>query len=480
MPESKVVKDSVKLMSGTMVARLAGLVRGLGVPFFLAEAAHYGLWQLVLVVWQYGMYLHLGSFEFLNRELPGLEIQYQKERRARLLSDGFWGTILVGLIAAICVAAWPVPAGENSFPGRRFIAFIAAIGVVMLQVVSFHILCFRSTSQFGRVSLVSVGMALLGLPLGLGGAWLWGIRGLVCGVVLSISVVACSGFFWNSFPALRFSLAGFWKQAKNGLPLSLVTSLIGILPTIGTVVSASMLGLEEAGYLGIAVLLGSLSVMLPQTIGTVMYPRFLKVVAAGRDKVVVSDMFRLLIKNVSILTPIVICCGAVVVTPVLQHLLPQYEQSIPLCFSLLGSSFFYSFTLVMMFPAKALHLHGALTRILVVGVAVAATSAIITVSLGGGILPMAIALMVANGLIGTATLVGGMIMAGGRGYNLAGSIGATYLPGIMMGALTFLLIKLPLDPGTTAGDFGMAGLRLVIFLAITTPFAWSNLKGLRR
>jgi len=66
-----IAKDSAKFLIGNFVVLFIGALRGLVFPKIVAPD-DYGLWRLVFVAWQFGMFLHLGSFAYLNRELPGL------------------------------------------------------------------------------------------------------------------------------------------------------------------------------------------------------------------------------------------------------------------------------------------------------------------------------------------------------------------------------------------------------------------------
>jgi len=56
------------VLAGNLGVQLVGLVRGILIPL-LVTPPQYGMWRLVLIVWQYGAYMHLGSFALLNREL---------------------------------------------------------------------------------------------------------------------------------------------------------------------------------------------------------------------------------------------------------------------------------------------------------------------------------------------------------------------------------------------------------------------------
>ena len=62
--------DLGKVLAGDVGGQIVALVRGVAVPLLITPA-RYGLWRILLLVWQYGVYLNLGSFELLNRDLPG-------------------------------------------------------------------------------------------------------------------------------------------------------------------------------------------------------------------------------------------------------------------------------------------------------------------------------------------------------------------------------------------------------------------------
>jgi hypothetical protein len=121
--------DLGKILTGSVGNQTVGIVRGMVVPL-LVTPARYGLWRIILLVWQYGTYLHLGSFAALNRELPGLLATGEHERLSRMRQTAFWGTMALTSLVAIGILAYSLTPAAGDDPQRLWALRISAFGLI--------------------------------------------------------------------------------------------------------------------------------------------------------------------------------------------------------------------------------------------------------------------------------------------------------------------------------------------------------------
>ena len=192
--KQQISRDSALLLVGTMAGQVIGLGRGLIVPQ-LVSPAQYGLWRLIKLIWQYGFYLHLGSMPTLNRELPGLAAKDRWDDYKRMRRTGLWGTLLVTVLGTCLGIGWTYTAWAPESTVELWAIRLAFLGIVAQQLVNYQQTMFRVRSEFGLLTVTDVAKALLGAVLMVWLGYLWGVRGLVWGMVLALGIVAFASFF---------------------------------------------------------------------------------------------------------------------------------------------------------------------------------------------------------------------------------------------------------------------------------------------
>jgi O-antigen/teichoic acid export membrane protein len=343
----------------------------------LVTPARYGLWRIVLLVWQYGAYLNLGSFALLNRELPGLLATGQQERLSQMRQTAFWGTMAVASLVAIGIVTYSLIPAAGDDPQRLWALRISAFGLIAQLVMMYVQVDHRVHSRFGRLSLLVFLQGLAGLFIMIPLAFAAGVPGLTGGLLLATILATVSLGRRDAFEPPALDLGGFFRQVKQGIPLSSVPFLNSAIAGVGQIVTASLLGLESAGYYGLGAMIGTIVYSVPRALGSVLYPRYLESYATAGGSEQTGTLIRSSLQVVSISSTLAACGAAIVLAPFFEHIVPKYLPAAGATYALIAMMPFVSHALVLQNALLAGRLH---RRIIILQVIFVALSAVLSLS----------------------------------------------------------------------------------------------------
>ncbi len=321
------IRDALHVLGGTVGAQVIGVVKGLVLPL-LVSPAQFGAWRVVQLIWQYGFYLHLGSFAIVNRELPGLLAGGRDAEAADERTNALWGTLAVTGLAALAVAGAALAGGSWLGEAGPFAIGLAAAGLLVQQVGTYEACVFRSRAEFGRMSVAALAASVLGLALSVALAPRFGVDGLVAGTV--VGMLASTVVFARAagFDRPRLRLPKFAAQAREGFALGVVPMLVTGLTTVAHGVCATIFDAERTGYLGIGAMMGSAVLAVPNALGMALYPRLLTQLARSAEPGTVGPLLRRSLRVASVASVAAVCGGIVLLDPLLEHVLPAYRPGL--------------------------------------------------------------------------------------------------------------------------------------------------------
>ncbi len=355
----KIARDSAYMLAGSLAGQAFGLLRGLIIPA-LFSPAQYGMWRNIKLIWQYGLYLHLGSMPTLNRELPGLAATERWEEHDRQRRAGLWGGLFVTTIAIALVLLATLGDWMPASPGDAWAVRIAVLGLLAQQFQTYQQMIFRVRSEFGLLTLTDVAKGLLGLLLVVGLGWLWGVLGMVLGFVGALSAVAVASFFRVPYDRPQLPDGVFAGQIRQGLPLMSISFLAVAIDTSGQVITND-LNLTQAGYFGIALMFGSMIYALPKVLNKVLYPRFLAAFArGGGSRKETGALMRLSLRLTAVTAAPAAAVGALVAGPFFTLWYTRYEPALPVAYVLILSMTVVSLRYAVQNALIAIRRHNAL------------------------------------------------------------------------------------------------------------------------
>ncbi len=278
------IQESAVYGTGTLLSQVIAAVRGLIIASLLGPAS-YGLWKSVQVVLDWLSYTHAGVLHGMARSIPisrqsGNADEENASRGTGLIvaviSSVLAGGVLVAVTSHSTTVSWGVWIG------------IAAL-LLLTQLFRFiHMICLAE-GRFAVLSSANLLMALLsllfmlwwvpkygvyGVLLGLGGGYLGAI---FLGFARSIYLVSWGGFSFSQ-TAKRLAFAGF--------PFMAVDGLFVVWQRLDRVILIPFYGAESAalGYYGLATMVASFAIQIPQVFTRVLFRRTVPVFEAmGED-----------------------------------------------------------------------------------------------------------------------------------------------------------------------------------------------------
>jgi O-antigen/teichoic acid export membrane protein len=401
--KKSVTRDLGKVLAGNVGGQFVGLVRSAAVPL-LVTPARYGLWRILLLVWQYGVYLNLGSFALLNRELPGLIALEDHSRVSVMRQTAFWGAMVVASLVAIALIVFSLFPVLGADPATVWALRISAVGLIAQQVFLYLMVDSRVHAQFGRMSLLAFCQASAALvfmvPLG----YFAGVPGLASGMTLAAILTTAAFARRSAFDPPKLKLRAFFQQAARGLPLGGLPFLNTTITSVGQIVAASTLGLEATGFYGLGVMIGTVVYAIPRALGMVLYPRYLESFAISEDPANIGRLLRRSIGITSVVGAVTVCGVGVCLELIYRYVFPSYLPALASTYALLAMMPFLSYALVLQNALLALRLHKKAIYLQVGFIGLSIALSLVGAFAFGDVKWVALGVMVANTSYGLGTL----------------------------------------------------------------------------
>jgi O-antigen/teichoic acid export membrane protein len=400
------------------------------------------MWRLVLVLWQYGAYLHLGSFALLNRELPGLLVKGERARLITIRQTAFWGTVAVTALVAASLLAFGIVGGATNRTERAWALGIVSVGLLAQQISLYVLVQFRVESRFAQMSLQGFVEAFAGLLLMLPLAFVAGVPGLALGLTVSTGIAAALFARRDMFDPPRLELKTFARQAVAGAPLSGLPFLNATIASVGQIVVASALGIEAAGFYGLGLMVGMVVYAVPNAVGLVLYPRYLTSYATTSDRSYVRQLLRRSVRLTTIISASIVSIGALLLNPLYHLLFPRYVAALSTSYALIAMMPFVAYALVLQNALIALRKHPHVIAIQVAAVGLSAGLSLVGALIFHDVAWVAIGVMLANVGSGLATLWLGLSATRSDAASPFREVVVEITPVLVLGAITFGMVKL--------------------------------------
>lgn len=300
------------------------MLQGVLLMNILGEA-RYGVWLFLQFLMIYGTYHHLGVVNAVQRQLPLREGRGEHEAGRELLGAA-QGLMLVQGVVFVAVGVGVSLHVYREYPWGAA-AFLLATLFEVWTLLAMTVL--KTQQQFlraGGVATLRAGVNLGLLPLvfwlGLDGAYLR----LAAVWALGLAVA----WAWNPLRVrVRFSWRAAVELWQEGMPILLVGVVFAVQTSVDRLVIAHRLGEEALGGYGVAVLVMTVMLVLPGTVGQTSYPAMLQ--EYGRRGSARELWPRVLRRcgRVAGLASAVAAAGWLLLPPVVELLLPGFTGGVP-------------------------------------------------------------------------------------------------------------------------------------------------------
>lgn len=471
--------DLGKVLGGNLGTQILGIVRGLVVPLVVSPT-QFGLWRVILLVWQYGQYLHLGSFELLNREIPGLIATGERERLSRVRRISFWSTMALASLAGLAAVAFTFTPAAGGDPEQIWALRIIAFGLVAQPVMTYVRLDHRAHSRFGRMSLLGLSHGACAIAMMIPLAWVAGVPGLAAGLVFATVLVAVAFGRRDAFEPPGLYPRAFLRQVAQGIPLSSVSFLNTAIVSVGQIVSASILGLEAAGFYGLGMMIGTLVYAIPRATGKVLYPRYLASYSRARDSRESGHLIRRSIQISSITSTLAVCGAAIVLEPVFTYVFPEYAPALPATYALIAMMPFLAQVLVLQSALLAFRLHRQIIGLQIFFVVISAALSLVGAIVFRDVVWVALGIMASTIAYGLSAMWLTLAATGAGDRSPAREMLSALLPILVLGTPTVAMLALWRPSGTQHSSILVSAMQLLAIAPIAAFYGlrlWHAARG---
>lgn len=397
------IMKNVSFYSGsTYIAQMLSFLRGFLNARILGPAL-YGVWSALNIVLSYRSYLHLGSLNAMNREIPynngkGLEDRANKAREVTFTFSFILSIVFSCILIIMAVVL------------RKKLLLIETIGLVAIAFIAFlysfqefYETALTALKRFDIVSkakiifpLISVILTLILVP-----------RFKIYGVYLTavLFVLLYSSYFYFKKPyklKLCFDIREWFRLVRMGFPIMSVHFLQGNITNLGGILVLLLLGKTNMGYYSVAMLAGRFLMYFPNSITMTFEPYMFQKYGETHN---ILDIKKFLIKPalvMSFLFPVILAFYYTGVTFFIRYFLSEYVVAIYPFFIILIARFFISFSPTTFAFVTAINKQRRLIPIYIIGIAIMAASSLVLINNGFGILSIPIGLLLSFFFIGSA------------------------------------------------------------------------------
>lgn len=360
-------KDVTFYSCSAIFANIMNFIIGVVIRRIL-QPALMGLFNEIMLIFEYMRYSHFGMMDSLDKELPYFYGMKNYEKVEEVKNTGFTVCLAVALSVSIGLlfASFAVTFTEDKLliNGVRIILLL----VPLQMVASLYIVLNRSRNRFTVISKYIILVAILDLVAKILLILRFGLYGLLWASILT-TVLGLIYFYRASEEKLkfifRFSFAEVARLFKIGFPIFIMGFIFMTLRSIDRIMIIRLLDRESLGFYTIALMCSAYLIQLPNLVYAVIFPRFYQ---AYGEKQNILELKELFIKPTLVFAytfPILIGATILLLPFIVHYILPAYTPGlIPAYILLLGASFI---SLVNM-PGYLLIVLNKQTRMVVIGV----------------------------------------------------------------------------------------------------------------
>ncbi len=337
----RILKDAAQFTGSQYFSNLFDICRNIFIRRILGPLTM-GLFSELLIVQQYGKLHHLGILNAMDREIPFYRGKSEQGQVQLTEAVSFTISTVTALLAGITIVLGSFLPVAKEF--RQELWFIGLF-IITDSFMSYYRVLLRTHNEFGILSRVTIYGAIAETVLTVGLAFLWGIKGLLLGMVLT----SLAGTLYVIVRKPRFLKIPFnldWKCLKSlfkmGVPLSLYGFIRTVFLSVDRILILVFLGRIYLGFYSIAVMVYNFATPLPKMISNVLYPRFMEAFGKTGDLDQVGAYLTKPTLTFAYLYPVAAGLGVLVLPFFLHYCLPQFFPGLAAAQILLWGTCCYS------------------------------------------------------------------------------------------------------------------------------------------
>jgi O-antigen/teichoic acid export membrane protein len=338
----KFFNDVVFYSASTFFSNILNFITGIVIRRIL-QPALMGLFNEMMLIFDYARYSHLGIIDSLDRELPYFYGRKDYKRVELLRDIGF----TICLMVTLCISAGILAASffikvTNS---RLFVngVRIVALMIIFRLINSLYIVLNRSRNRFSIISKYTVIIAVADVIIKVILVIKFGLYGLLWASLLTW-IIGLLYFYKASGEKFRFVLSIPFYEVRRlfkiGFPIFIMGFVAMTLTSIDRIMIIKLLDAERLGFYTIALMVSSYMLQLPSLVYGVIFPRFYQAYGEKQNIFEIKELFMKPTMVFAYFFPVFTGLVILALPLLIRYLLPAYMPGLlPAYLLLLGYSF---------------------------------------------------------------------------------------------------------------------------------------------
>jgi len=323
--KGQIVTDVGRFSLASVVAQICVFFKGY-FGAYLVGPTIWGVWHTALLIQNYGAFTGLGVGNAMHREIPILRGKGEVEESPKIKDTAFSYNLFAGILtfAAIFLSTFFLKVSQELLLSLRFVSII----IFLNSIAGFYNVLFKANNQFNVVSRITIiqGIpSLLTIPL----IFLFSFSGFLVGqVLIALTAVGYSIVNYKEKIHLKIDMSILKKLIIIGLPITLLGLAGFLFITVDRLLIVNILGFENLGFYSIASTFFTPIMLICTSVNSVMYPRLGEKFGSDRDTRNLRKYIEMPIKEISLFAPIIIGAICVLLSSLVNILLPEYIDGI--------------------------------------------------------------------------------------------------------------------------------------------------------
>lgn len=437
MKRQEIIRDASIFSGATYIAQAMSFIRGFLNARMLAPAL-YGLWSGLNIILDYSAYVHIGSLNGMNIDIPyqkgrGLENNIDKARNSAFTICLINSVIFSLALVIVSIFLWR----QNKISESIGLITIAILNMTT-SMYDFYATALIALKRFFSISKANAFFAFLSVCLTMILVPFFKIYGVyMVAVIVSIATFLYLFIKEPCCLKLDFDLRYMRRLIKIGFPIMAINLLNSTIPNMASISVIFLLGREALGYYAIAMLAAYFMAYFPNSIHRILEPHIYQRYGETHD---LAGLKKYLFKPalvMAILFPAILALYYTSVAFFIRRFLPKYGPSIEVFSIIILARFFVSFSPTSNAFINAINKQRFLVPIYMASIAIVAAASFIFIKSGFGPNSVAIALLAAFFFTGSTIFI---YAAGHYIKSILRRIiylGGLYLPLIYIAAIVF-------------------------------------------
>lgn len=340
---NKTVSNILYFLTAVVLVKIIGMITSAAVARVL-DPANYGLWLTLLLIVSYSSIASLGTVETLLKQFP-FYVGKGDLGRAHKVEGAVLGSLFLSVLLLLAGGYTILMlAGMDEYRSVLPLVHIIMIASSLSLFSAYYYHRIIAHQDFRAVSALEATRAIATFVFLISLSWVWGLAGTAIGflaseiVILTFSVwLSCSRH--GQVKALLDPNL-IWEMIKIGFPISVVFWFFMLQTSMDRIISISMLGRAATGYYGLGVSIISMVILIPLTVGRVLYPKTSEWLGKSVNQ---GDLELIIVKPtlaISITIPFVLGNMILLLPTLYREVFPKYVPGLLSAQILILGSFF--------------------------------------------------------------------------------------------------------------------------------------------